>query len=84
MDKSGLSGIVKRYGFDTVQQFYKAIKIARDAMCRYQVDVARWEENYGEKTPPKETFEERLQLYQKETDKQHIQRTYHTRDKGAR
>ena len=28
-------------------------------MCRYQVDVARWEENYGEKTPPKETFEER-------------------------
>lgn len=59
MDKSGLSGIVKRYGFDTVQQFYKAIKIAQDAMCRYQVDVARWEENYGEKTPPKETFEER-------------------------
>ena len=26
--KSGFSGIVRRYGYDTVQQFYKAIKIA--------------------------------------------------------
>lgn len=82
--KSGLPGIVRRYGYDTVQQFYKAIKIAQDAMYKYQVDVARWEENYGEKTPQKETFEERLRLYQREADKQHTQRTYHTRDKGAR
>ncbi|MGN0132109.1 MAG: MobA/MobL family protein [Lachnospiraceae bacterium] len=82
--KSGLSGIVKRYGFDTVQQFYKAIKIAQDAMYKYQLDVARWEETYGEKTPPKETLEERLRIYQREADKQHTQRTYHNRDKGAR
>lgn len=53
-------------------------------MYKYQVDVARWEENYGEKTTPKETFEERLWVYQREADKQHTQRTYHTRDKGAR
>ena len=82
--KSGLSGIVKRYGFDTVQQFYKAIKIAQDAMYKYQLDVARWEETYGEKTPPKETLEERLRIYQRESDKQHTQRNYHSRDKGAR
>ena len=82
--KSGLSCIVKRYGFDTVQQFYKAIKIAQDAMCKYQVDVARREETYGEKMPPKENFEERLRIYQREADKQHTQRTYHNRDKGAR
>jgi len=43
--KSGLSGIVKRYGFDTVQQFYNAIKIAQDATYKYQMDVATWKEN---------------------------------------
>lgn len=82
--KSGLSGIVKRYGFDTVQQFYKAIKIAQDAMYKYQMDVSKWEETYGEKTPPKETFEERPRVYQREADKQHTQRNYHSKDKGAR
>ena len=81
--KSGLSGIVKRYGFDTVQQFYKAIKIAQDATYKYQMNVATWEENYGEKTQPKETFEERLRIYQREADK-HIERIYYNKDKGAR
>ena len=37
--------IVKRYGFDTVQQFYNAIKIAQDATYKYQMDVATWGEN---------------------------------------
>lgn len=82
--KSGLSSIVKRYGFDTVQQFYNAIKIAQDATYKYQMDVATWEENCGEKTPPKATFEERLRIYQREADQQHTQRNYHSRDKGAR
>ena len=82
--QSGLSGIVKRYGFDTVQQFYNAIKIDQDATYKYQMDVATWEENYGEKTPPKATFEERLRIYQREADQQHTQRNYHSRDKGAR
>lgn len=45
LKKSELSGIVKRYGFDTVQQFYNAIKIAQDATYKYQMDVATWEEN---------------------------------------
>ena len=40
--------------------------------------------NYGEKMPPKETFEKKIRIYQREADKQHTQRTYHTRDKGAR
>ena len=53
---------------DTVQQFYNAIKIAQDATYKYQMDVATWEENYGEKTPPKATFEERLRIYQREAD----------------
>ena len=35
-------------------------------MYKYQVDVAGWEENYGEKTPPKETFEESLRTYKKD------------------
>lgn len=53
-------------------------------MYKYQMDVATWEENYGEKTPPKATFEERLRIYQREADQQHTQRNYHSRDKGAR
>lgn len=83
LKKSELSGIVKRYGFDTVQQFYNAIKIAQDATYKYQMDVATWEENYGEKTPPKETFEERLRVYQREADK-HTERIYCNKDRGAR
>ena len=67
---------------DTVQQFYNAIKIAQDATYKYQMDVATWEENYGEKTPPKATFEERLRIYQREADQQHTQRNYHSRDKS--
>lgn len=51
LEKSGLSGIVKRYGFDTVQQFFTAFNSVRNAMNKYQMDVATWEENYGEKTP---------------------------------
>lgn len=61
----------------------KAIKIAQDAMNKYQMDVATWEENYGEKTPPKETFEERLRVYQREADK-HTERIYCNKDRGAR
>ena len=82
--KSGLSGIVRRYGYNTVQQFYKAIKIAQDTMYKYQVDVARWEEKYGEKATSQETFEERLRIYQREANKQHTERIYHNKDKGAR
>lgn len=51
---------------------------------RYQVGTARWEKSYGEKTALNEIFEGRLQRYQREADKQHTERTYHTRDKGAR
>ena len=53
-------------------------------MYKYQLDVARWEETYEEKMPIKETFEERLRIYQREADKQTPQRTYHNKDKGAR
>lgn len=35
-------------------------------------------------TPKTETFNERLQRYQKEADKQNTERTYHSKDKGAR
>ena len=56
----------------------------QDSIKKYGMDVATWEENYGEKTPPKATFEERLRIYQREADQQHTQRNYHSRDKGAR
>lgn len=43
-----------------------------------------WGENYGEKAASKETIGKRLKKFQKEVDKQHTQKTYHTRDRGAR
>lgn len=64
-DKSKLTGSVRRYGYDTVKQFYKAIKIALDALYKYQVDVFP----DGKKTSLKETFEERLRKDEEGRDK---------------
>ena len=43
-------GIFKRYGFQTVQAFYKAFAAAQTdyAGCRDKADM--WEERYGEKS----------------------------------
>ncbi len=83
--KAGLSGIAKQHGFATVQDFYTAFYTAQRATDTYEKECAKWEEVYGEKTTPKaETMHEKLQRYQEKADRQNTNRSYQSRDKGAR
>ena len=83
--KGGLSGIVKQYGFSTVEDFYTAFYASKDAFYRYQKECNKCEETYGKKdTPKEESFEERLQKYRQAVERQYSERTYRSKDKGAR
>ena len=48
--KVGLSGIAKRYGYQTVQDFYRAYHTAKNAYADYQEKSTKWEEIYGGKS----------------------------------
>ena len=71
--KVGLSGIVKRYGFQNVHDFYKTLAISKTANAEYRDKAERWVEKYGENTgrQEKESVYRRLQNHQrgKRTDK---------------
>lgn len=83
--KAGLSGIVRQYGFATVQDFYTAFYTAQRATDAYQNKCSKWEEAYGEKSTPKtETMHEKLQRYQEKADRHNASQPYRSRDKGAR
>ena len=83
--KAGLSGIVRQYGFVTVQDFYTAFYTAQSATDAYQKTCAKWEEAYGEKPTPKaETMHEKIQRYQEKADILNASQPYRNRDKGAR
>ena len=41
--KVGLSGIAKRYGYQTVQDFYRSYHTAKNAYADYQDKAAKWE-----------------------------------------
>lgn len=41
--KVGLSGIAKQYGYQTVQDFYRAYHIAKNAYADYLEKASRWE-----------------------------------------
>ena len=83
--KAGLSGIVRQHGFATVQDFYTAFYTAKRATEAYQNECAKWEEVYGENATPKiETMHEKIRRYQEKADRQNANRSYQSRDKGAR
>lgn len=83
--KKGLSGIVRRYGFANVQEFYNTFRTSEDAYRRYQKDRSEWEDTYGENTKPKkESFSEKLQRYQKQVSEQSYSYTSSLRRRGAR
>ena len=63
--KVGLSGIAKRYGYQTVQDFYRAYHTAKNAYADYQNKAAKWEETYGTKVN-RDTVHGRIQNYQRE------------------
>lgn len=83
--KVGLSGIVKRYGFQTVHDFYKVFAVSKTANTDYQVKADKWEERYGEKAQRREeSIHRRLQNYQKENTDRQARQTSKNRDRGAR
>ena len=83
--KVGLSGIVKRYGFQTVYDFYKAFAATKTANSEYRDKAEKWEVRYGEKAQRREEIvHRRLQNYQREkTDKQ-MNRISRSKDRGVR
>ncbi|GFI57463.1 hypothetical protein IMSAG025_00903 [Muribaculaceae bacterium] len=79
--KIGLSGIVKRYGFQTVHDFYKVFSVSKTANAEYRDKVDKWEEQYGEKVQKKEeSIHRRLQNYQREISNQYMKRTIKNRE----
>ena len=81
--KVRLSGIAKRYGYQTVQDFYRAYHTAKNAYADYQDKAAKWEETYGTKAK-RDTVRDRIQSYQREESARQPERSVHRKDKGAR
>lgn len=46
--KIGLSGIVKRYGYQNVQEFYRIYHESHNAYVNYKKQETNWEKNYGD------------------------------------
>ena len=81
--KVGLSGIAKRYGYQTVQDFYRAYHTAKNAYADYQEKAAKWEETYGSKLKS-DSVHKRIQNYQKEVAERQSENTTQKKDRGAR
>ena len=82
----GLSGIAKRYGYQTVQDFYRAYHAAKNAYADYLEKAAKWEETYGKIThkPKKESLHEQLQNYQRGESARQSEQDSQRKDRGAR
>ena len=84
--KVGLSGIAKRYGYQTVQDFYRAYYTAKNAYADYRDKVARWEEINGKITQKskKESLHAQLQNYQRNEYTRQSEQDTQRKDRGAR
>lgn len=74
--KIGLSGIVRRYGFQSVQEFYQTYRKSHDAYVNYSQQTTKWEEAYGENVQNRKekNVQNKIQNYQKENvDQQMLQ-----------
>ncbi len=80
--KVGLSGIAKRYGFQTVHDFYKVLAVSKTANADYQDKVDNWEKIYGIKAQH-DTMQEKIQNLQRRTCQQKEQ-IPQRKDRGAR
>ncbi len=72
--KVGLSGIAKRYGFQTVHDFYKIFAVSKTANDNYQDKADRQEDS----------IYKRLQNYQRENADRQTKHTSKSKDKRAR
>ncbi|MDE6232933.1 MAG: hypothetical protein K2M60_06260 [Lachnospiraceae bacterium] len=67
--KTGLFGIVRRYGFQNVQDFYRVYQKAHSAYVNYREQVTKWEETYEIKIYSN-ALHERMINYQRNTANQ--------------
>ncbi len=72
--KIGLSGIVKRYGFQTVYNFHKVFAASKTAYIDYWDEEDKLKERYDEKaqSQERERVYKRLQNYQRKNTDRHI------------
>ena len=84
--KIGLSGIVKRYGYQNVQEFYRIYHKSHSVYAKYREQVAEWEKTYGEDNQKrdKRSVLERLKNPLKKTIDCQQQSAVKGKDRGAR
>ena len=80
-----VNGERKRYGFQTVHDFYKVFSVSKTANAEYRNKVDKWEEQYGEKVQNKEeSISKRLRNYQRENADRQTKQISKSRNRGAR
>ena len=84
--KIGLSGIAKRYGYQSVQEFYRIYHKSHSAYIAYREQEAEWDKLYGtdSQKQDKESILERLKNPPKKTMDHQQQKAVRNRDSGAR
>jgi len=80
--KIGLSSIVKRYGYQNVQELNKAFHKSYSAYAAYREQEAEWEKIYGIKAQ-EDTIQDKIQKFQKKIYQQNEQ-IPKQKDRGAR
>ena len=81
--KVGLSGIARRHGYQTVQDFYRAYHTAKNAYADYQEKAAEWKEAY-ETRAKSDTLHSKIQNHQKEVAERQSENDTKGKDRGAR
>ncbi len=81
--KAGLSGIVKQYGYQNVQDFYRAYHTAKTAYMVYQEKETEWKET-NSMSAKQATLDERIQRNKREAAERHTKQIHKNKDRGAR
>lgn len=81
-----MPGIVKKYGYRNVQEFYRIYHKSYSAYIAYKEQVAEWEKTYGEDNQKqnKESVLGRLKNPPKRTIDYQQQKTLKDKNRGAR
>ncbi|MCM1541177.1 MAG: hypothetical protein NC121_07945 [Blautia sp.] len=84
--KIGLSGIAKRYGYQSVQEFYKIYHQSQSAYAAYREQEAEWIKLYGmdNHKQDKESIHKLLQNHKKEKADRHIKQITINTDRRTR
>ncbi len=84
--KIGLSDIVKRYGYQNVQEIYRTYHKSHSVYVTYKEQEAEWARtSYGSaQIEKKESVYKRLRNYRRENFDQQSEQIAYSKDKGAR